>query len=447
MKHLSLSQRLLITVSIVLTIFLGLTAISINNAFQASYDVSDQRQLRNHLYMLLTAAEFTEKGDIIMPSEFAEPAFSTPNSGLYAQMANQHGIVWQSPSTLGQDLAFPIHFSPPYEQFSISPYQDSDLLNFAYSVVWVNTLGQEFEYTIHVSEDRTTSQQEKAEFSLHLWYWLGSAGFALLLIQVLVLRWSLKPLSEVAQNLSAIESGETSRLSQNYPAELNQLTRNINTLLDHEQSRRLRYKHALADLAHSIKTPLAVLRTELESDKTMTSFTSYEQLKRVTNLIDYQLQRAATEGSTSLQAPINIAYLVEKIVNSLDKVYHDKTIQHDIEIEPQLRVNADEGDMYELLGNLLENAYKYCDQRVITIITTSNDHILIQIDDDGEGIPKSAQADILKRGKRIDTQTEGQGLGLAIVSNILEAYQGTIGLGETPLGGARFVITLPRRLT
>jgi two-component system sensor histidine kinase PhoQ len=428
----------------VLTIFLGFSALSLDKAFRASSDVAHKKQMKNHIYMLLTAADFTESGSIIMPAALAEPAFSTPSSGLYAQIINKKNTVWQSSSLLGLSLVLPTDTQPSEEKLTVIKHLTSDLINLAYGIVWENSKGEEFEYIFNVTEDLSAALQEKASFRRSLWYWLGGTGLVLLIIQALILRWGLKPLSDVAEELSAIENGTESRLSKNYPTELRRLTGNINTLLDQEQSRQQRYKNALADLAHSLKTPLAVLRNELELESSLKP-QSHTQLNQVTNLIDYQLQRAAMEGRIILQAPISIDTIATKILASLNKVYQSKQVKYSYHIDPNLRISANEGDMYELLGNLLDNAYKYCQGQVMATITANDNIMTIHIDDDGKGIPAHAQTDIFQRGKRMDTQTEGQGLGLAIVSDIVDAYQGTLGLGRTQLGGACFVITLPQR--
>ncbi|PTB84337.1 histidine kinase, partial [Pseudidiomarina aestuarii] len=174
-------------------------------------------------------------------------------------------------------------------------------------IVWENDDGEHFDYTINVSEDQHMLEAQIDEFQLNLWYWLGGTGLMLLIAQWLILRWSLQPLHKAAADLHAIEAGKQQRLGDDYPSELQQLTRNINNLLDHEQSRRQRYKNSLADLAHSLKTPLALLRSELEScdDVTACKLTGEEQLDRINALVDYQLQRAATEGKSNLLAPVS----------------------------------------------------------------------------------------------------------------------------------------------
>lgn len=444
-KAFSLSTRLLIAVSIVLTAFLGLSAFSLNNAFKASTESAQHKRLKNYVYTILTAAEFNENGVLLMSDHLAEPLFSIPNSGLYAQITGRSGRVWQSPSSLGLFIALPNHPGPSNEHFSnIKLSNGVELLNLAFGIVWENNQGEEFSYTINVAEDLNVLKQQKAEFQRSLWYWLGGTGLMLLIVQMFILRWSLRPLHDVTVELNAIESGDRQRLSHDYPKELNQLTQNMNTLLDHEQSRRERYKNSLADLAHSLKTPLAVFRGELESSSNIVELqqTGHEQLDRISSLVDYQLQRAATEGLSSLLAPVSLGNIIHKILDSLDKVYRSKNIRRQCEIERDIHIHADEGDMYELLGNLLENAYKYCNKQVNIVVSDGANLVEIRIEDDGNGIPSHARTDILERGKRIDTQVEGHGLGLAIASDIIHAYQGEIKLERSHLGGACFIVKL-----
>ena len=447
-KQLSLSNRLLIAVSFVLSAFLGLSAFSLNNAFQASTDSAHHKRLKNYVYTLLASAEFSEQGLVTMPQDLAEPDLSIPNSGLYAQITTGQEIIWQSKSSLGLFIALPNHPGPSNEHLSVVELHNKvKLLNLAYGFVWENEQGKHFNYTINVAEDLNAITLQKAKFQRNLWYWLGGSGLMLLIAQAFILRWGLRPLHDVAADLNAIERGDRTRLLKNYPKELSQLTQNINTLLDHEESRRKRYKNSLADLAHSLKTPLAVFRGELENSSNINEVKDigHEQLDRISALVDYQLQRAGTEGHSSLQAPVSLGGIINKILISLDKVYQSKSIHRQCEIERDVFIHADEGDMYELLGNLLENAYKYGNKRVNILVVSKRDYVDIHIEDDGTGIPEHAHKDIIKRGKRIDTQVEGQGLGLAIVSDIVTAYQGEIRLERSHLGGASFIVTLPKQ--
>jgi len=442
---LSLNKRLLFSASIILTIFFGFTAISLNNAFNASYEITQQKQLKNYIYMLLTAADFSQNGRVEMPQTLAETAFNTPNSGLYAQINSRSNTIWSSISTLGHDFKLTNAVSGQKEHFNKLSVAENNFLSLAYPVIWENDQGLEYAFTFYVTQDLTASKTEQQEFKHTLWYWLAGTGITLLLLQALILRLSLKPLDDVSQNLSEIQQGKTTRLSRDYPQELAELTTNLNSLLDQEQSRRQRYKHALADLAHSLKTPLAVLQNELDDKTSQQKRQSDSQLEQIIKLIDYQLQRAATEGQSALQAPIPLKNLLDKIINTLDKVYQAKGIEYHCNEIDDMTLHADEGDMYELLGNLHENAYKYGSSKVSTHVDINDEWVTITIDNDGPPIPKADQNKILQRGKRLDNQTEGQGLGLAIVSNILDAYEGRISVGTSQLKGACFVISIPNR--
>lgn len=442
-SRLSLTNRQLIAITLVLSAFLGISAISLYNAFASSVETAQKQRLLSYVYTLLTAAEISDDGQLIMQENLAEPKFSIPNSGLYAQITSGNRIVWQSPSVIGLFLALPYHPGPSEQLYSrINLDNGMKLQNLAFGIVWENDDGEHFNYTINVSEDQHMLQDQVNEFQRNLWYWIGGIGLLLLIAQWLIYRWSLQPLHQAAADLHAIETGKQQRLGENYPSELQQLTRNINNLLDHEQFRRLRYKNSLADLAHSLKTPLALLRSELESYRDVAPVAK-EQLNRINALVDYQLQRAATEGKSNLLAPVSIGEIVDKIMKSLKKVYQSKQIHTQCGIERDVTLHADEGDMYELLGNLLENAFKYCNQQVNIVLRKQGQNIIVCIEDDGPGVPAHASADIIGRGNRLDSQIEGQGLGLAIASDIVDAYQGQINVQQSYLGGACFLVELP----
>lgn len=447
-KQLSFRNRLLLTATLVLVAFLGLSAISLNNAFKTSADNAQYQRLQNYVYSILSAIEFHNNGLVKMPAKLPEPEFSIPNSGLYAQISRDQHIFWQSASALGRSLDLPQKTEGDLtEQISVVTIEgEGEFITMTYDIVWENDFEQNFNFTLNIAEALSSVRLEKIGFQRSLWYWLGGTGLMLLIAQAFILRWSLRPLNDVANDLDAIKSGDKKRLSKDYPTELNQLTQNINILLDHEYSRRKRYKNSLADLAHSLKTPLAVLRGEFDSNAKIAELrtTAHEQLNRISDLVDYQLQRASTEGQSSLQAPVSLGEVIHKILQSLDKVYLAKKVHHQFEMQQDIFVHADEGDMYELLGNVLDNAYKYCNKQVNILVHWQSSLLEIIIDDDGAGVPEHEKSTIIKRGKRIDTEVEGHGLGLAIVSDIVNAYQGSINLTESPIGGARFIIQLPK---
>ncbi|TPW17098.1 MAG: two-component system OmpR family sensor histidine kinase PhoQ, partial [Halothiobacillaceae bacterium] len=246
-----------------------------------------------------------------------------------------------------------------------------------------------------------------------------------------------------AEDLRAIERGEATQLEGTYPNELNGLTSNLNALIRSEREQLNRYRNSLSDLAHSLKTPLAILQNEIDSRHPTQQSTLVEQVERMSQLVDYQLQRAASAGRTTLAAPLVIEPLVKRVVASLDKVYADKALRITLAVDAALTFQGDKSDLLEIFGNLLDNAYKWAKQQVTIKVTcdTLNEgklaRLTVTIEDDGPGIPEEKARLVLQRGGRADEQVGGHGIGLAVVRDIVQLYDGQLEIAKSTLGGAR----------
>ena len=217
------------------------------------------------------------------------------------------------------------------------------------------------------------------------------------------------------------------------------LTDNLNHLLVRERAQQQRYRDALADLAHSLKTPLALLKG-VAGDPQLLSQTLPEQLERMNHIVAYQLQRASTAGAARFAVALAVNPVLDKTAASLRKVYAEKGLQLDI-VADEVLWKIDEGDLYELLGNLLDNACKWCRQRVRVTLASDADALHLEVADDGPGVA-DPQA-ILRRGVRADEQVPGHGIGLAMIADIVHAYGGELAIRRSNLGGASFCVTLP----
>jgi two-component system sensor histidine kinase PhoQ len=221
------------------------------------------------------------------------------------------------------------------------------------------------------------------------------------------------------------------------------LTENLNALLDNAESHLARYRNALGDLAHSLKTPLAVLRGALDTPTPdeETKAAMREQIERMNRIVEYQLKRAAASGRSHLTPPVSVAEKTRQLVSALNKVYADKAIDCRAEIDPDLIFHGDEGDLLEILGNLADNAFKWSRRRVQLDARRAGDGRLeLRVDDDGPGIPAEVAERLLERGERADPSVPGHGLGLAIVNSIVRAYGGRLILESSPLGGAAIIV-------
>jgi two-component system sensor histidine kinase PhoQ len=229
------------------------------------------------------------------------------------------------------------------------------------------------------------------------------------------------------------------------------LTTSLNTLVHNERERRERYRHALDDLAHSLKTPLAVLRGASEASAAPAELDTAvrAQVDRMAEIVDYQLRRASTAGRSVMAATVPVAAVARKVVDALAKAYRDKQVRCRIDIDPALRFHGDEGDLMELLGNLLDNAHKWCrhevrlEARALATAAAASARLSIRVEDDGPGFPAAEGDRLFERGMRADQVREGHGIGLAVVRDIVRVYEGTVALGKSgALGGAEVTVSL-----
>ena len=450
---LSLNTRLLLASSVVLAAFLGFTGLVLDSAFRASADTALRDRLQGYVYALLAASDLDARGTLHLPAELPDARFSLIGSGLYAQVVDSSGTsIWRSKSMLGLTIPFASTPGVGQREFAqLAVDRDLPLLSLAFSISWETNGGSDRRYTYRVAENLVSFNAEVSRFRRSLWGWLAGAAFLLLAVQSVVLRWSLAPLRRVSSDLSAIETGIAQRLRGDYPRELRQLTDNLNGLLASADAHLKRYRDSLGNLAHSLKTPLAVLRGAVDGEANDTALRgiAHEQLAGMTQLIEYQLQRAAASGRTPLAAPVAVKPVVEKIIAALAKVYADKGVQVAFDMDANATFHGDPGDLTEMLGNLLDNAFKWCRQRVrvaaqLRPATDVGQSLLeIRIADDGPGILDDLKARVLLRGARADEKTPGHGLGLAMVQDTVALYRGTLSLHAGPLGGLEVSLRIP----
>jgi len=445
---LSVSARLLIAASVVLMAFLGLTGLTLDQAFRESALTAMRSRLQAQVYMLLGVAEFDPGEGLLLPDALPEARLSSPGSGLYARVTDADGIIiWRSRSTLGLALPpFPVVQSPGEFHFqAVQGQADSPpLFTLSFTVSWEVLPDTYRRYAFQVAETRQSFAAEVGGFRRSLWGWLLGVAVVLLLAQGVILRWSLKPLRRVAREVMEIEAGQRAELAGPYPKELRALTSNLNALIQHSQAHLERYRNALGDLAHSLKTPLAVLRgvVEKESLPSELSNTVQEQVERMNRTVDYQLQRAAASGRIALAAPVPVAPIARKVMDALAKVYADRSLRFQRHVDEQLVFYGDEGDLLEILGNLTDNACKWARSRVDIraypfAAASRRAGLVVEVEDDGPGIPSAKRQLILKRGERADPSVAGHGIGLAVVRDIVEeVYQGTLEIADGTLGGA-----------
>ncbi len=448
---LSIRTRLAWGAFVVLLAFLAIAGWAVQQAYADSLRAQRFARLQTTVYLLMAGAELDARGGLVMPPSLAEPRLSLPGSGLYASISNQdNGETWRSSSTVGADPPFQRSQATGQWQFDTvhaPPAQNGEhatpgrtFLAATYAVKWaVND--QVALLVFSVLEDKAEFDRELATFARTLWSWLGATGVLLLVMQSLLLHWGLTPLRRMAREIQHIETGVQTRMEGSYPSELAGLSHNLNLLIDQQRARQTRYKDALDDLAHSLKTPLAAMRASLAQPAELPATVS-QQVSRMDDIVRHQLGRAGARGANRFAPYLLLAPLLNRMRDTLAKVYADKALSFAMDCPPELAWRLDEGDAFEILGNLLDNAAKWAQHAVGLRIWLDALGLCIRVTDDGPGFA-DPQAK-LARGVRMDESVAGHGIGLSVVNDLIASYQGELTISNALSGGAQIDIVLPK---
>lgn len=452
MKY-SLQARLLLTSLAILLVFVLLTGLALDKAFHDSAEASLKNRLEAHMFALLAATDVNDEGAVVLSRKLPDPLFDRAGSGLYAGVTKRSGeALLQSPSALGVRIPAPGAIRTGEGRFDrVRLNGGAAHSRYLFGANWLLESGGEMPLSYYVIEDLSGYQSQINQYRRSLWSWLGGAALLLLLVQGIILRWGLKPLRQVEADLAEIEAGLTRRFDRRYPRELEGLTKNLNELLENTRKQLSRYRDALGNVSHSLKTPLTVLRSALETQNSDESFQriALEQLDRMQQIIDYHLRRAAAAGNRQLESRVKVKKILDKVIKTLRKSHPDAPETMELLIDNEAWFYGDEGDLYEILGNLLENACKWGKHRIRVTVHLSNSAnkyaggLEIMIEDDGVGIPEVIRDRMIERGQRADAGTQGHGLGLHMVQEIVLMYGGEMDILHSDLGGAAVRVRVP----
>jgi signal transduction histidine kinase len=297
---------------------------------------------------------------------------------------------------------------------------------------------------LYASIDRTAADEAVGRFTLRLGLMLGVLAVGIVVGALVLIRYGLRPLHEIEGKLHDVRSGRRDTLDGEYPGELTPLVKEINTLISHNRKVVDRARTHVGNLAHALKTPLAVLMNEARGNNDRVAEVVRRQAEAMTSNVNHYLKRAqAAAQAEVLGARTGIKEPIEGIARMLERLHRDKNITVDVDADPRAVFRGEKGDLDELVGNLLENAAKWCKSRVKVKVSRSDDGIEVIVDDDGPGLPAEHRAKALERGKRLDESEPGTGLGLSIVTELADIYGGRLHLEDSPMGGLRARLELP----
>jgi len=420
---------------------------AMQGAFSLALQDSIEQRLASDVTTLISAAR-VEDNRLKMPEQLPDERFNLTDGRLLGYIYDRDGhLVWRSNGTQEEHINYTPRYDGRGNEFARIREANGQEF-FVYDVEVKLLGGQSAAFSIVALQP-----VREYEFTLdglreNLYLGFGAALLVLLALLWIGLTWGLRALRRLSQELDEIEGGTRESLSEQHPRELLRLTGSLNRLLHGEREQRSRYRDSLDDLAHSLKTPLTVLQGVSEDmaqrpENREQAWVLQTQIERMSQQISYQLQRASLRKSGLVRHQVLLRPVLQSLCDTLDKVYRDKRVQVSFDLPEPCYVPIEQGALLEMLGNLLENAYRPCLGEVRVSMRDTAEGIELCVEDDGPGVPSDQRARILRRGERLDRQHPGQGIGLAVVKDIIESYSAKLTLDDSPMGGAAFRIHFP----
>jgi len=447
----SLRRRVLLSLGIALAVFFGATVVVLEWSLATSLARSRDEVLEAQLMALIAVAEPVDAPRGLALPEPPDGRMLSPDSGLLAEIRDARGeTVWRSPSALGTVLELPPSGAPgTYDRWVQKEHDGPGMALAGITIDWEFEDESVTSFRFIVGQSLAPWRAQRRAFRLGLVGWFGALAAAMLFVLAVVLRRVMQPLGRIEQEIHQMETARRDQLSTAWPEELRGVAANLNALLRRERARQRRYQESLANLAHSLKTPLAAVHTLLPegTDGQAERFrTIRAELARMDQIIGWQLRRAGAAGAAGGVglAPVAVAPVASDLAATLDKVYAARGSSCELEIPDAVRFRGDEGDLQEILGNLLDNAWKHGRSRIrCSAVVTAPGTIELRVEDDGPGLDPRRASEAMARGARLDESHPGQGIGLAVVNELVGAYGGKVEVEQSALGGAAVVVTLP----
>ncbi|CAM4276739.1 ATP-binding protein [Pseudoalteromonas maricaloris] len=420
----------------VLIIALPALFFSVGRAYYSSLVDATEKTLEAHLYSLISEVEFVSNG-LEMPRSILAPELNRLNSDTYALVYQDNSLVWYSESAV--NLSISPDFSENQagaSEFKRVEYNGVLFWQLSLTVILGNAeQSQQARFVLLKKNDAL--MELMSGFRNTLVNWMLVMGVVIAGLMAFGFVWNARPLQRLDKEIKEIEAGERDKITGLYPVELLTIKSDLNLLLESQKRQKERYRASLSDLAHALKTPLAVIKSSpLAKDAD-----AQEQLDRINAMIEHQLKRAATGASDTWKKQTSVKPVLDSILNAMTKVYHDKHIQFSSECGEEVAFLGDKTDLMEILGNIIDNACKACGSLVdIKVSAPKKRLLIIEVEDDGPGIPEHRRSELLTRGARLDTYEAGHGVGMAIVSDLVKSYHGLMQIGTSQHSGAKFTI-------
>lgn len=451
MRRNSLAFRLFVSAAAWSLLVLPITAIILISVYRSAVEQNFDSRLNVHLTSLVASAAAAP--DLASsPPSLPDPNFKLPFSGWYWQITSADpdpSKIITSESLLDQRLSFPSQADRSKSGEIRSAYADGPA-NQELRVLWrditIKRAGSpDTPILVLVAGNASEIAETVSDFRTLLIIALTVLGVGLLIATFFQVKYGLLPLQAIGRDLSAIRSGEAELLQSELPSEILPLQNDLNALIESNRGIVERARTHVGNLAHALKTPLSVITNEADAGRSALATTVKQQAAIMREQIDHHLNRASiaarsgvVSGSTRVQP------VLEGLVRTLEKIYVERGVVIGMSCKEDVIFQGEKHDLEEMVGNLLDNACKWADSQITMSVAPHEHDLEIVIEDDGPGLSKNDIGGVMKRGRRLDESKPGSGLGLSIVAELADLYNGSFALKTAKIGGLRAVLRLPR---
>lgn len=437
----SLALRLVVGAGALIAVALLAAGLALSALFRDYVEQSFDARLDVLLLGLVAVAEIDDQGQLGLTRGVGEPRFDQPLSGWYWQVNDGPLPVARSRSLWDEDLPAELGAATDRERRdAVGP--DGQALRLTFRDIALPGLDRRLRFI--VAGDRAEIAAALRAFNVTLAAALGLLGVGLVVAIVVQVRFGLHPLRRLRRAIAQVRAGQVERLEGEFPAEIAPLAEELNLLLEHNAQVVERARTQASNLAHGLKTPLAVLLNEADAASGPLAETVRRQATAMRRQIEHHLSRARVAASARvLGARTPVAEVVQDLGRTLARLHAERGVALDIAVPAALAFRGERQDLEEMIGNLADNACKWAKRRVAIHAREEAGRIVCVVEDDGPGLPEEALDTVFGRGQRLDENVPGTGHGLAIVREIAELYGGSIVLERADLAGLRAVLTLP----
>lgn len=449
MKGRSLAFRLVLISTLWIFAALAAGSFLLTGLFRDYVARNFDQRLETLLDGMVALSEVEGGGQLTLTRAAGEPRFDVPYSGWYWQIADAKEVVLRSRSLWDRELRPQRGDSGLILRYDAEGPTDQQLRVVERAIQLPGARGR---FYYQVAGDKAEVQADIERFESTVGWALGGLGAGLILAVLLQVNLGLRPLRRVGAALAEIRSGRAERLEGDFPTEITPLAGELNKLLEHNAEVLRRARTHVGNLAHALKTPIAVLTNEADAAATGQGAaaeapfaeTVQRQAGLMKRLVDHHMARARAAASANvLGARTELKPVIEALCRTLQRIHEERGVEVTAECPEGLAFRGERHDFEDLLGNLVDNACKWARRQVYVKASIESGRLRITVDDDGPGVPADQRVKLFQRGTRLDESTPGTGLGLSIVRDLAGLYGGSVELDDSPLGGLRAVLELP----